>query len=124
MFLKNISNLLNAKYVVSVGSGTDALMLSLKAAGVTPGSVTTFNFMQLLGQLLPWEQPIYVDIKNDFNIDPKKLKKITKKTKAILPVHWSVEDMKSLIKISNKYKIPIKEDVFTQLQQKKKCSCR
>ena len=117
VFEKNISNLLNAKYVVSVGSGTDALMLSLKAAGVTPGSeviTTSFTFYATIGAIVTLgAKPIYVDIKNDFNIDPKKIeKKITKKTKAILPVHWSgrICDMKSLTKISNKYKIPIVED--------------
>ena len=83
---------MNAKYVVAVGSGTDALMLSLKR-GVNPGSeviTTSFTFYATIGAIVTLgAKPIYVDIKDDFNIDPKKLKKITKKTKAILPVHWS-----------------------------------
>ena len=54
VFEKNISNLLNAKYVVSVGSGTDALMLS---SWCYSWFRSYYNlFMQLLGQLLPWEQ--------------------------------------------------------------------
>ena len=126
IFENNISKLLNAKYVVAVGSGTDALMLSLKAAGVNPGSeviTTSFTFYATIGAIVTLgAKPIYVDIRDDFNIDPTKIeKKITKKTKAILPVHWSgrVCDMKSLSKISKKYNIPIVEDACHAITAKK-----
>ena len=50
---------------------------------------------------------------DDFNIDSEKIeKKITKKTKALLPVHWSgrICNMKNILKISKKYNLPIVED--------------
>ena len=79
IFENNISKLLNAKYVVAVGSGTDALMLSLKAAGVNPGSeviTTSFTFYATIGAIVTLgAKPIYVDIRDDFNIDPTKIEK-------------------------------------------------
>ena len=64
--------------------------------------------------------PIFVDICNDGNIDPKDLiKKISKKTKAIMPVHLSGRPCKmdKIISISKKYKIPIIEDAAKPLVQ-------
>jgi aminotransferase EvaB len=117
VFEKNISKLLDAKYVVAVGSGTDALMLSLKVAGVTPGSeviTTSFTFYATIGAIvILGAKPVYVDIKDDFNIDTSQIeKKITKKTKAILPVHWAgrICDMSEIKRIANKYQIPVIED--------------
>ena len=58
-------------------------------------------------------KPVFVDIKDDLNIDENKMeKKITKKTKAIVPVHWSgrICNMEKIIKIAKKYKLHIVED--------------
>ena len=58
-------------------------------------------------------KPVFADVLYDQNIDPKEVeKKITKRTKAIMPVHLTgrVCEMNELIKISRKYKIPIIED--------------
>ena len=57
---------------------------------------------------------------NDQNIDPKEIeKKISKKTKAIMPVHLSgrSSEMDAIIKISKKYKIPVIEMLLNQLVQ-------
>jgi dTDP-4-amino-4,6-dideoxygalactose transaminase len=117
VFEKNIGKLLGSKYVVAVGSGTDALMLSLKACGVKEGDeviTTPYTFYATIGAIVTaGAKPVFVDITNDYNIDIKQIeKKITKKTKAILPVHWSgrICDMDNLKKISLKYRIPIVED--------------
>ena len=117
IFENNIKKLLNQKYVVAVGSGTDALMLSLKCLGVKEGDeviTTPYTFYATIGAIVTiGAKPIFVDIDDDYNIDPKKIEeKITKKTKAILPVHWSgrVCEMNQILKISKKYKIPIVED--------------
>jgi len=117
LFEQEISTLLKTKYVVAVGSGTDALMLSLKALGVREGDeviTSPYTFYATIGAIVTaGAKPVFVDINEDYNIDPSRIeKKITKKTKAILPVHWSgrVCDMDAIKKISNKFKIPIVED--------------
>ena len=91
-FEKKISELLKIKYVVSVNSCTDALLLALTSIGLKRNSeiitvghtyVATLSAIKHVGF-----EPILTDISDDFNIDPNKIEKlITKKTKAILPVH-------------------------------------
>jgi len=117
LFEKNIRKLLKEKYVVAVGSGTDALMLSLKCLGIKEGDeviTTPYTFYATIGAIVTaGAKPIFVDVDEDYNIDVTKIiKKITKKTKAILPVHWSgkVCNMKEILQISKKYKLPIVED--------------
>jgi aminotransferase EvaB len=117
VFEENIKKLLREKYVVAVGSGTDALMLSLKCLGVKEGDeviTTPYTFYATIGAIVTAGAiPVFVDVDDDYNIDVKKItQKITKKTKAILPVHWSgrVCNMKEISKISKKYKIPVVED--------------
>ena len=117
IFENNIKKLLKEKYVVAVGSGTDALMLSLKCLGVKEGDeviTTPYTFYATIGAIVTaGAKPVFVDVNDDYNIDPSKIeKKITKKTKAIMPVHWGgkVCEMNKILKISKKYKIPVVED--------------
>ena len=117
IFENNIKKLLNQKYVVAVGSGTDALMLSLKCLGVKEGDeviTTPYTFYATIGAIVTTgAKPVFVDIDEDYNINPIKIiNKISKKTKAILPVHWSgrVCNMDEIKKISKRYNIPIIED--------------
>lgn len=117
IFENNIKKLLKQKYVVAVGSGTDALMLSLKCLGVKEGDeviTTPYTFYATIGAIVTaGAKPIFVDVCDDYNIDPKEIeKKITKNTKVIMPVHWSgkVCKMNQILKISKKYNIPIVED--------------
>ena len=117
LFEENIGKLLNQKYVVAVGSGTDALMLSLKCLGVKEGDeviTTPYTFYATIGAIVTaGAKPIFVDVDEDYNINPKLIEKaITKKTKAIMPVHWSgrICQMNQIKQISKKYKIPIVED--------------
>ena len=116
-FEDKISKLLKTKYVVSVGSGTDALMLSLKAIGIKEGDeviTTPFTFYATIGAIVTaGAKPVFVDVREDYNINPELIEsKITKKTKAILPVHWAgrVCEMDKIIKIATKYKLEIVED--------------
>lgn len=116
-FENKISKLLKAKYVVSVGSGTDALMLSLKAIGVKEGDeviTTPFTFYATIGAIVTaGAKPVFVDVGEDYNINPDLIEsKITKKTRAILPVHWAgrVCEMDKIIKIARKHKLKIVED--------------
>ena len=126
IFENNIKKLLKQKYVVAVGSGTDALMMSLKCLGIKEGDeviTTPYTFYATIGAIVTaGAKPIFVDVNEDYNIDPSKIeKKITKKTKAILPVHWSgkICKMKEINKISKKYNIPIVEDSCHAILAKK-----
>ena len=117
LFEENIGKLFKQKYIAAVGSGTDALMLSLKSLGVKEGEqliTTPYTFYATIGAIVTLgAKPIFVDVKEDYNIDPNLIEKaITKKTKVILPVHWSgrICDMKKIKSISKKHNIPIVED--------------
>ncbi len=116
-FEEKIKKLLKSKYVISVGSGTDAIMLSLKCIGVREGDeviTTPYTFYATIGAIVTLgAKPVFVDVKDDYNLDPQKIKKkITKKTKAILPVHWSgrVCNMLEINKIAKKHKLKVIED--------------
>ncbi len=117
IFEKNFAKTIGTKYAIGVNSGTDAIKLSLKAIGVKQGDevITAANtFVATVGAITELGAiPVFVDCKDTFCIDEKKIeKKITKKTKAIVPVHFSgyMADMKKIAKISRKYKLPIIED--------------
>lgn len=107
----------NSKYAIGVNSGTDAIILSLRAIGIKKGDeviTTPYTFYATIGAIVTaGAKPVFVDVENDYNIDVKKIEgAITKKTKAILPVHWSglICDMKKISKLARKYKIFIIED--------------
>ncbi len=116
-FEKSVSRLLNTKYVVSVNSCTDALLLTLASLGLKKNSevitvghtyVATLAAIKHVGL-----NPVLVDIADDYNIDVNKIEKlITKKTKAILPVHLYGHScqMDKILKISKKYNLKVIED--------------
>ena len=117
LFEKQFCKYQKVKYAVGVGSGTDAIFLSLKALNIKEGDeviTPTYSFYATAGAIATTgAKPVFVDIKNDLNIDEDKIeKKITKKTKAIVPVHWSgrICNMKQIVKIAKKYKLHVVED--------------
>lgn len=117
VFERNFAKLIGSRYAVGVNSGTDAIKLSLKALGVSYGDevitasntfVATIGAIQELGA-----KPVLVDCDDTFCMNIKQLEeKINKKTKAIVPVHFTgyMTDMVKLNKISKKFKIPVVED--------------
>ena len=116
-FEKEFSKYQKAKYAIGVGSGTDAIFLSLKALGIKEGDeviTPTYSFYATAGAIATaGAKPIFIDIKNDLNIDENKIeKKITKKTKAIVPVHWSgrICNMNKILKLAKKYNLHVVED--------------
>jgi dTDP-3-amino-2,3,6-trideoxy-4-keto-D-glucose/dTDP-3-amino-3,4,6-trideoxy-alpha-D-glucose/dTDP-2,6-dideoxy-D-kanosamine transaminase len=116
-FEHQFSMLVGAKHAIGVGSGTDALFLSLKALGVGEGDeviTTPFTFYATIGAIVTaGAKPVFVDISSDYNIDPSQIEKaITPKTKAILPVHWAGKPchMDEILTISQKHGIPVVED--------------
>lgn len=116
-FEKSICDLIGTKSCIAVGSGTDAIRLSLLALGIKPGDeviTTPFTFHATIGAIATTgAKPVFVDCDEDFNISTSKIAKaITPKTKAIVPVHWAGRpvDPTSLKEISLSNSIPIIED--------------
>ncbi len=108
----------NTKYAVGVNSGTDALFLSLKSLGIGRGDevvVPAFTFIATAFAVsFTGAKPVFVDIDEEsYSIDVSKIEKaITKKTKAIIPVHLYGQpaDMAKIKKIAKKYKLKVIED--------------
>ena len=103
-----------AKYGIAVGSGTDALLISLKSIGVKTGDevITVANtaIPTISAIINAGATPRLVDINNNYLIDVNKIEKeINSKTRAIIPVHLYGQpcDMDKIIKISKKYNIPV-----------------
>lgn len=116
-FEKKFANLIGTKFAIGVNSGTDAIKISLKVLGVGKGDevITAANtFVATVGAINEvGAKPVFIDCDDTFCMDVSKLEQvITKRTKAIIPVHFSgyMTNMKEIKKISNKYKIPIIED--------------
>ena len=107
-----------AKYAVAVSSGTAALHLACLASNIENGSevITTANSFVASANVAFYcgAKAIFVDIdKTTFNVDVTQIEeKITKHTKAIIPVHYGgrVCDMKGLFDIAQRYGLVIIED--------------
>jgi len=102
---------------VGVSSGTDALLLSLMVLDVAPGDLvltSNFSFFATAGVVARLNAtPVFVDCDDTFCINTDLVEeRITARTKALLPVHFTgyMTDMRKLIKISEKYELPIVED--------------
>jgi len=116
-FEKQFAKYIGVKYCISTNNGTDALILCLKALNIKNGDevITVSNtFYATVGAIVACgAKPILIDCDERYQIDIKQIeKKITKKTKVILPVHWggASPDMFKIIKLAKKYKIKIVED--------------
>lgn len=108
----------SASYGVAVNSGTSALHLALLAAGVGPGDeviTVPFTFVATVAAILyAGAKPVFVDIEpQSFNMDPQRLEAaITKRTKAILPVHLYGQpvDLDPILATARKHGLKVIED--------------
>lgn len=113
-----LENYLDVKHVIPCANGTDALQVSMMALDLKPGDevitasftfIATAEVIALLGLT-----PVFADVDPDtFNIVPEDLeRRITPKTKAIVPVHLFGQsaDMEKIMQIAEKYKLYVIED--------------
>jgi len=106
------------QYAVGVANGTDAIKIAVLASGINSGDeviTTPFTFIATSEAIVQaGGTPVFADIEIDnYNISPKEIeKKITKKTKAILPVHMygHPAEMDEILRIAKKYNLKVIED--------------
>jgi dTDP-4-amino-4,6-dideoxygalactose transaminase len=117
-FELEIAQYLGVKHAIGVASGTDALLIALRAAGVSLGDeviVPAFSFFATAGAVLTLgAKPIFVDIDPDtYLMDFTQIEAVmTNRTKAIIPVHLYGQpaDMDEILTIANKYHLMVIED--------------
>ena len=113
-----IAQLSGVKHGIGVASGTDALLIALRAVGVEPGDeviTSDFSFFASAGVISRLgAKPVFVDIEPDtYNIDPNKIEAaITNKTKAIVPVHLfgQMADMAAFRALADRRGVRLLED--------------
>ena len=116
-FEQSFARFIGVRYAIGVNSGTDALVLSLRALGIGPGDevitvpnsyITTASSIIIAGA-----KPVFVDVSEDFTLDVDQLvAAITPRTKAIIPVHLTGMpcDMAPLLQIAENYGLKVIED--------------
>ncbi len=130
-FEKKLSELLGCKHVISVTSGTAAIFLSLKALGIGHGDevivpdatfIATANAVEMCGA-----KPVLTDVEpKTMTMDTSVLlKSITKRTKAVIPVHVSgrAANMEKITKIAKDNNINVVEDAAESFMSKHKGKC-
>lgn len=126
-FEENIARFCGTKFACGLNSGTDALILALSLSGIGRGDevITPPNsFIASTAAIIHiGAKPVFVDVLSDQNIDPSKIEiAITKKTKAIMPVHLTGRmcDMDPIINVARKYGLVVIEDAAQSVGSKYK----
>jgi perosamine synthetase len=116
-FEQKFASYVGAKYAVAVSNGTAALHLSAIAAGLMQGDeviTTPMTFAATANSVIYCQaKPVFADICGSGHIDPGKItSKITKRTRAIIPVDYAGEpcDMHAIVQIAQKYGLKIIRD--------------
>jgi dTDP-4-amino-4,6-dideoxygalactose transaminase len=118
LFEQEVAEYLGVKHTVAVNSGTDALVIGLRALGIGVGDeviTTPFSFFATAESISTvGAKPIFADIDpQSFNIDPEAIRKhITPNTKAIMPVHLygNPAAMGQIMDIAQEYGLKVIED--------------
>ncbi len=117
-FEEEVAHYLGVKHAISLNSGTDALVIGLRALGIQSGDeviTTPFTFFATAEAISHiGATPVFVDIDpKTYNIDPQLIESaITPRTKAIVPVHLYGRpvEMEPILKLAEKYNLKILED--------------
>jgi len=116
-FERRFAAMLGVRHAIGVGSGTDALKLSLKALGIGPGDevITAANtFIATVGAIHETgARAVLVDCEDHFCLDPGQLEAaIGPRTRAIMPVQFTgeVADMPRIMAIAGRHGLPVVED--------------
>jgi len=121
-FEANLAKYIGTKHAIGLNSGTDALLLSVKAAGIGKGdeviTVSHTFVATIMSIVFNGATPKLVDVGQDMEMDVSLLKKaITKKTKAIIPVHLNgrMVDMRVVNEIAEERGLTVIEDAAQAL---------
>ena len=121
-FENNIASFVGVDYAMGLNSGTDALHLSLLAAGVGPGDeviTVAHTFVATVAAIVHCgATPILVDTGEDFNMDMEQVEPaISRQTKAIIPIHLNGRlcDMEGLMALADKHNLLVIEDAAQAL---------
>ena len=116
-FEQEFANYIGTKFAIAVNSATSGLQLSLASLGIYDGEVITTPFTYAATSNVIVRQnakPVFVDVdKTTYNIDPDKIEKaITKKTRAIMPIHYGGQcsEMEEISEIASKHNLFVIED--------------
>jgi len=116
-FEEKFAKLCGTYHAVGVGTGTDALFLSLKALGIGNGDeviTCPFTFVATVGAIAQsGARPVFVDANDQYVIDVSKIEQaITPRTKAIMPVHYTGQpcDMPKILDIAKRHNLRVIED--------------
>jgi dTDP-4-amino-4,6-dideoxygalactose transaminase len=116
-FEQSFADYCGVKHAVSVGNGSDALVLCLHALGVGPGDevITAPNSFIASAWVIArvGATPVFADIREDYNIDPERIREaVTPRTKAILPVHLTGRPaaMREIREIAKEFNLFVVED--------------
>ena len=115
---KQVAAISDCKFAVGASSGTDAILNSLMSLDIGPGDeviTTPFTFFATVGCIArTGAKPVFVDIDpQTYNIDAELVASaVTKKTKAIMPVHLfgQMADMDPIMEIARKHNLAVIED--------------
>jgi len=116
-FEKRFAGLCGVRFSVGVNSGTDALILALRALNIGPGDevITVPNSFVASTSciMLTGAKPVFVDVNESYNIDPRLIERaITPRTRAILPVHLTGQpaDMAPVVEVARAFGLHVIED--------------
>jgi 8-amino-3,8-dideoxy-alpha-D-manno-octulosonate transaminase len=117
-FEKELSAFIGTRYALAVSSGSGALFCAMKGLNVGAGDEVILPALGWISDYnaiaFSWATPVFADIDSSLNMNPESFKsKITKKTKAVIVIHYqgAASRLDEIVKIAHSHKIKVIEDV-------------